>query len=209
MSSDGAVRLITRGGLDWTKRYGDLPEAFRRLPCREAIIDGEVVVLDEKGISRFGLLQDALSEGAGNKLVFYAFDLLYLDGWDLAAGAARQTQGAAAPQLLSGHATGRSAIQLSDHVEGDGGPLYERASELGLEGIVSKRASATYQSGRSKTWTKTKALSDRRLRHRRLHHLPGGGRARRACPWRMGRRRAALSRQGRHRLRQRHCAHAA
>ena len=60
-------------------------------------------------------------------------------------------------QLLSGHATGRSAIQLSDHVEGDGNALYERASELGLEGIVSKRASATYQSGRSKTWTKTKA----------------------------------------------------
>ena len=155
---DGTVRLITRGGLDWTKRYGDLPQAFRKLRCREAVIDGEIVVLDDKGISRFGLLQDALSEGAGNKLVFYAFDLLYLDGWDL-----RQVplfkRKALLAQLLSGHATGRSAIQLSDHVEGDGNALYERASELGLEGIVSKRASAAYQSGRSKTWTKTKALS--------------------------------------------------
>ena len=154
---NGNVRLITRAGLDWTKRYGDLPHAFAKLPCREAIIDGEVVVLDDKGISRFALLQDALSEGAGNKLVFYAFDLVHLDGWDL-----RQVQlskrKALLAQLLSGHATGRSAIQLSDHVEGDGRPLYERASELGLEGIVSKRASATYQSGRSKTWTKTKAL---------------------------------------------------
>ena len=156
--ADGSVRLTTRGGLDWTKRYGDLPEAFRRLPCREAIIDGEVVVLDDQGISRFALLQDALSEGARNKLVFYAFDLVYLDGWDLRQAPLVKRKALLA-QLLSGHATGRSAIQFSDHVEGDGQQLYERASELGLEGIVSKRASATYQSGRSKTWTKTKALS--------------------------------------------------
>ncbi|MDQ2634700.1 MAG: DNA ligase D [Pseudomonadota bacterium] len=153
---DGAVRLITRSGLDWTKRYGDLPDALRELPCREAIIDGEVVVLDDQGISRFPLLQDALSEGAGNKLVFYAFDLLFLDGWDLRQAPLVRRKFLLA-QLLSGHATGRSAIQLSDHVEGDGRPLYERASELGLEGIVSKRASAAYRSGRSRTWTKTKA----------------------------------------------------
>ncbi len=68
MFRDGKVRLITRAGIDWTKRYGDLPQAFAQLPCREAIIDGEIVVLDDKGISRFALLQQALSEGAGNKL---------------------------------------------------------------------------------------------------------------------------------------------
>ena len=93
--------LARRGQADHPQRPR-LDEALRRpagglrqLPCREAIIDGEIVVLDDKGISRFALLQDALSEGAGNKLVFYAFDLLYLDGWDLAASAARQPQGAA------------------------------------------------------------------------------------------------------------------
>ncbi|MCV3242661.1 DNA ligase D [Mesorhizobium sp. ZC-5] len=155
--ADGAVRLITRGGLDWTKRYGDLPEAFRRLPCRAAVIDGEVVVLDGKGISRFALLQDALSEGAGNKLIFYAFDLLHLDGWDLTRVPLEARKQLLA-QFLAGHVTQRSAIQLSDHVVGDGRPLYEHASELGLEGIVSKRATALYQPGRSKTWTKTKAL---------------------------------------------------
>ena len=79
----GTTRLITRGGLDWTKRYGDLPLAFAELGCKDAIIDGEIVVLDKSGISRFGMLQDALSEGAGNKLVFYAFDLLHLDRHDL------------------------------------------------------------------------------------------------------------------------------
>ncbi|MBK5567640.1 DNA ligase D [Ensifer sp. SSB1] len=155
--SDGNVKLITRSGLDWTKRYGDLPDAFRKLPCRGAIIDGEIVVLDDKGISRFGLLQDALSTGVDSKLVFYAFDILYLDGWNLTEVGLERRKALLA-QLLEEQVSSRSAIQYSDHVEGDGRGLYDQASELGLEGIVSKRASAPYRSGRTQTWTKTKAL---------------------------------------------------
>ncbi|MGO4620309.1 DNA ligase D [Ensifer sp. 2YAB10] len=155
--SDGNIRLSTRSGLDWTKRYGDLPDAFRKLPCHEAIIDGEIVVLDDKGISRFGLLQDALSTGVDSKLVFYAFDILYLDGWNLTEVGLERRKALLA-QLLEGQVSSRSAIQYSDHVEGDGRGLYDQASELGLEGIVSKRASALYRSGRTQTWTKTKAL---------------------------------------------------
>ncbi|MER9336768.1 DNA ligase D [Mesorhizobium sp. M0293] len=154
--SDGVVKLITRGGIDWTKRYGDLPGAFAKLPCRDAIIDGEIVVLDARGISRFALLQDALAEGAGSKLHFYAFDLLYLDGWDLTKAPLVRRKALLA-QMLSGLGA-NSAIQFSDHVEGSGQGLYDQASELGLEGVVSKRATATYQSGRTKSWTKTKAL---------------------------------------------------
>jgi DNA ligase D len=153
---DGKVQLITRSGIDWTRRYGDLPKEFAKLPVKQAIIDGEIVVLDEKGISRFSTLQDALSEGAGSKLHFYAFDLLYLDGYDL-RGAGLTDRKLLLSQMLSGHVSGRSAIQMSDHVEGDGDALYERASELGLEGIVSKRTNATYQSGRTSTWVKVKA----------------------------------------------------
>jgi len=153
--SGGEVRLITRGGIDWTKRYGDLPQAFSRLPVSQAIIDGEIMVLDEKGISRFALLQDALAEGAGSKLHFYAFDLLYLDGWDLRK-APLQKRKALLAELLAGRAA-NSAIQYSDHVEGDGQGLYDQASDLGLEGVVSKRADAIYQSGRTKSWTKVKA----------------------------------------------------
>jgi DNA ligase D len=153
----GAARLITRGGLDWTRRYGDLPAAFAALNCREAVIDGEIVVLDDKGISRFGRLQDALSTGAGNRLVFYAFDLLHLDGWDLRAVPLVKRKALLA-QLLAGHVSGRSAIQFSDHVEGDGRPLYDHASELGLEGIVSKRSDGRYIGGRGSTWLKIKAL---------------------------------------------------
>lgn len=153
---DGKVQLITRSGIDWTKRYGDLPKEFAKLPVKQAILDGEIVVLDEKGISRFAALQDALSEGAGSKLHFYAFDLLYLDGYDL-RGAGLTDRKQLLSQLLGAHVSGRSAIQLSDHVEGNGDALYERASELGLEGIVSKRTNATYQSGRTWTWVKVKA----------------------------------------------------
>ncbi|MER9397069.1 DNA ligase D [Mesorhizobium sp. M0615] len=154
--ADGEVRLITRGGIDWTKRYGDLPQAFARLPLSQAIIDGEIMVLDEKGISRFALLQDALSAGAGSKLHFYAFDLLHLDGWDLRKAPLAKRKALLA-ELLAGQGA-NSAIQLSDHVEGDGQGLYDQASILGLEGVVSKRANAIYQSGRTKSWTKVKAL---------------------------------------------------
>ena len=155
---DGEVRLITRSGIDWTKRYGELPREFAKLPVKQAIIDGEIVVLDEHGISRFAALQDALSGGAGNRLNFYAFDLLYLDGYDL-RGVALVERKQLLAQIMGGHVTGRSAIQYSDHVGGEGDALYERASEMGLEGIVSKRANATYQSGRTTTWVKVKALA--------------------------------------------------
>lgn len=153
---DGEVRLITRGGLDWTKRYGALADAFRALPCRQAAIDGEVVVLDDKGISRFAALQDALSAKASDRLLFYAFDLLHLDGWNLEKVPLLQRKETLA-QLLSGAVPDGRAIQFCDHVVGEGRAFFEQASELGLEGIVSKRAAAPYQPGRTGTWLKIKA----------------------------------------------------
>jgi bifunctional non-homologous end joining protein LigD len=153
----GAVQLITRSGLDWTKRYGDLSTAFARLPCKAAMLDGEVVALDDKGISRFGALQEALATGETQHLVYYAFDLLYLDGYDL-TGVELVKRKEILARLLDGHAGGRSAIQLSDHVAGEGQALYDRAAELGLEGIVSKRANGKYLPGRSQGWIKAKAM---------------------------------------------------
>jgi DNA ligase D len=152
----GEVRLLTRGGLDWTRRYGDLAEAFAALPCREAVIDGEIVVLDAKGVSRFAALQAALSRGAARELVFFAFDLLHLNGWDISAAPLIRRKALLANLLAGG--TSRSAIHISDHVAGGGPAFFERVSEMGLEGVVSKPGSAPYQPGRSRTWTKTKAL---------------------------------------------------
>ena len=154
--ADGAAAFVTRSGLDWTKRYGVLKAAFAKLPCATAIIDGEIVVTDDKGISRFAALQDALAEGQTHKLTFYAFDLLYLDGWNL-TGVRLDKRKELLGRLLAGQVTPNGALQFSDHVASDGAALYERASEMGLEGIVSKRASSAHESGRSKTWTKAKA----------------------------------------------------
>lgn len=152
----GATRLTTRSGLDWTRRYGTLPMAFSSLPCAEAIIDGEIVVVDDKGISRFSALQDALASGHDGQLVFYAFDLLFLNGWNLTKVPLEQRK-ALLEKLLAGHVDSRSAIQYSDHVIGDGRQFYDRVSEMGLEGIVSKLSEAPYVSGRTHSWTKTKA----------------------------------------------------
>lgn len=153
--NEGVVTFITRSGLDWSKRYGRLKVAFEGLACESAIIDGEVVVTDDRGISRFAALQDALAAGETHKLTFYAFDLLYLDGWDLTKVALEKRKELLG-QLLGG-VTAKSALQFSDHVSADGGALYEQASEMGLEGIVSKQASSIYSPGRSPAWAKVKA----------------------------------------------------
>lgn len=152
----GAARLITRGGLDWTSRYGDLGVAFGELAASEAVIDGEVVVVDPSGVTRFTLLQEALSAGDGAALTFFAFDLVYLDGFDLTRVALIERK-AALKTLLEPVAAANAAIHFSDHVEGDGAALYEQAGELGLEGIVSKKIDSTYASARSGSWLKVKA----------------------------------------------------
>ena len=153
---DGTATFVTRSGLDWTKRYGALKAVFAKLPCTNTIIDGEIVVTDEEGISQFAALQEALAEGETHKLTFYAFDLLYLDGWNL-TGVRLDKRKELLGQLLAGIVTSKSALQFSDHIVSDGEALYERASEMGLEGIVSKRVSSPYVSRRSDTWTKAKA----------------------------------------------------
>ncbi|GIL00194.1 MAG: ATP-dependent DNA ligase [Alphaproteobacteria bacterium] len=157
MIEGGGARLITRGGLDWTRRYGDLAPALAALPCRQAVIDGEIVVPDGKGVTSFAALQQALAEGTAGRLVYYAFDLVHLDGWDLRAVALAKRKALLA-QLLAGHVSARSAVQYSDHVAGGGAAMYERAAEMGLEGIVSKQANAIYEEGRSRSWLKSKAL---------------------------------------------------
>ena len=152
----GKVKLLTRTGIDWTDRYGMLADAFTDLPVKQAIIDGEIVVVDEQGITHFADLQQALSDGASDRLTFFAFDLMYLDGYDLTRAKLverkAQLQAVLAPVLSPS-----SAIQFSDGLDGDGTVLYEHAIEIGLEGIISKRKDAQYVETRSKSWVKVKA----------------------------------------------------
>ncbi len=153
----GVVRLVTRNGLDWTKRYGALAKAFEKLPCESAILDGEVVVQDPRGITTLDLLERALSEGRTHAFTFFAFDLCYLDGYDLSAvpliDRKHALEGLIAPLIDA-----RSPIQFSEHVEGDGNALFAHASRMGLEGIVSKKAASRYVQRRSDDWVKVKRV---------------------------------------------------
>ena len=82
----GRVKLLTRSGLDWTAKFGkDIAAAFKALPVGSALIDGELVVENHHGASDFSLLQADLSEGRADRFVYYAFDLMHLDGYDLRA----------------------------------------------------------------------------------------------------------------------------
>ena len=153
----GGVRLLTRTGLDWTEKFGGaVITAFKGLPVREALIDGELVVENAAGASNFSSLQADLSEGRTDRFVFYAFDLLYLDGYDLreAPLVARM----AALEKLLGQGVG--PLRLSGHFDEDGAVVLRHACRLGLEGIVSKLRDSPYNSGRGKGWIKSKC-SDR------------------------------------------------
>lgn len=152
------VRLITRNGHDWTHRYSALAKAFDKLPCKSALLDGEVVVQDPRGITSLNLLEGALSDGDSHSMTYFAFDLVHLDGHDLSA--ARLIDRKLALEGLVGPLIdGRSPIQVSDHVDGDHGEaLFAQASRMGLEGIVSKKADARYVQGRTQTWQKVKRV---------------------------------------------------
>jgi len=153
----GKARLITRNGHDWTTRYSALAKAFEKLPCRSAILDGEVVVQDPRGMTSINLLEHALSEGDSHAMTYFAFDLCHLDGHDL-SGAALIDRKQALEALIGPLVDARSPIQISDHVDGDGDALFAQASRMGLEGIVSKKADARYVQARSANWVKVKRV---------------------------------------------------
>ena len=146
------VKLLTRSGLNWTAKFGaPLALAFADLPVDDTILDGELVAEDARGAPDFNALQDALATGRTASLVFYAFDLLYLDRQDL-----RQLPLAKRKKALAGIIAGQGCIRFSEHFDVEGERLLRHVCRLGLEGVVSKRADAPYRSGRGKEWVKTK-----------------------------------------------------
>ena len=149
------VRLLTRAGLDWTEKFdGPVTAALAGLKCRDAIIDGEVVVLADSGVSSFPLLQADLSARRTDRFVYYAFDLMRLNGQDLRAEPLVERKQALA-ELLSGQAQD-SALRFSDHFHEPGKVMLQHVCRMGLEGVVSKRADAPYRSGRGLSWVKSK-----------------------------------------------------
>ena len=152
---DGSkVKLLTRKGLDWTDSFRAVAEALKGLKLGSALIDGEVVVEEESGVSSFTELQEALKSGRSDRMAFYAFDLLYLAGYDLTNVPLVDRKTLLAGCLDDLPAGG--AIRYSEHIETDGKAMLQNACRLGLEGIISKRKDQPYRSGRVKDWFKTK-----------------------------------------------------
>lgn len=148
---DGVATLKTRKGLDWSAKFPAIIEAAGEFP--DCIIDGEVVALDSSGAPDFGALQAALSDGDDDDLIFYVFDLLFVQGQDtrgLELGQRKELL----KTLLDAHES--TLIRYVDHFETAGDAVLESACRMSLEGIISKRLESKYVSGRSGDWTKSK-----------------------------------------------------
>jgi bifunctional non-homologous end joining protein LigD len=152
------IRILTRGGHDWTTRFSGIENAARDLGAQTMILDGEAVVLDDQGRSDFGALQTALGGRGGRRnaeaAIFYAFDLLYYDGHDLTLMDQAERRA-----ILENLITDRNGpIRLSEEIEADGEMLLESACEHGLEGIIAKNRLRPYRSGRTGDWLKVKCV---------------------------------------------------
>jgi bifunctional non-homologous end joining protein LigD len=150
----GDAALKTRKGLDWTDKFKAIAKEGSSLP--DALIDGEIVALDHRGVPDFSSLQAALSDGKTDKLIFFAFDLLFADGEDLRRLPLGERK-RRLKELLEARGNGKARlIHYVEHFETGGDAILQSACRLSLEGIVSKKLSAPYRSGRSENWTKAK-----------------------------------------------------
>ncbi|HSE59435.1 MAG TPA: DNA ligase D [Nitrospiraceae bacterium] len=151
---DGRAKLWTRNGHDWTSRLQRIARATEGLPVTEAWLDGEIVAVEPDGTISFQALQNAFDVQFEANLVYYLFDLLYLDGYDLRSVALIERKRLLASLLES---MGPSPlIRYSDHIEGKGEVVFAEACRRGMEGLVSKKAEASYQAGRNRNWVKVK-----------------------------------------------------
>ncbi|MGK6318337.1 DNA ligase D [Sphingomonas sp. DT-204] len=148
----GKAKVYTRTGLDWTDKFADIARAAAKLPVATALIDGEAVAFTD-GKPDFSTLQEALSEGRQD-LIFFAFDLLELDGEDLTRLPQVQRKERLRPLLDKAG----EPLRFSEHVVGSGEQLFEAMCKEGYEGVVSKRADAPYRGERTKAWLKTKCI---------------------------------------------------
>lgn len=156
-----SATLYTRKGLDWTARMPEIAQAAAQLPVQSAILDGEVVALDKHGIANFADLQAAFQEGRAKFLNYFAFDLLHLDGRNLRAlPLVDRKQILEDLMAKSGES---SPLRFSQHFRASGDEVFRKACALGAEGIVSKLASAAYDSGRGNGWVKIKCIQEQEL----------------------------------------------
>ena len=149
--AEGKCRIYSRNGKEWTEPFATIADAVARLPVESAWIDGEIVVLDARGHTSFQSLQNFLSEDVRAKPLYFAFDLPYVNGYDL-----RRAPLVERKTLLRKMIADSPLVRFSDHVQGDGPAFFAEACKVGLEGIISKRADSPYEATRSRAWQKVK-----------------------------------------------------
>jgi bifunctional non-homologous end joining protein LigD len=150
----GGARMFTRRGYDWTDTFRAVADALLGMAADELVLDGEIIVQDEHGVSNFSALQSELARRRSDRLTYYVFDLLYRDGEDLRQWPLVERKAALAALLAD--SPGR--VVYSAHMEGHGAEMFRHACAMRLEGVISKLKDAPYRSGRVETWIKTKCI---------------------------------------------------
>jgi DNA ligase D-like protein (predicted ligase) len=150
----GHVRLLTRTGLDWTDKYPSAIAALANLNVKTAYLDGELCGVDDASLPSFARTQAATDGERGTRLIYYAFDLLHLDGQDVSALPLIERKVLLEPLLA-----GKLGLQFNGHDTGDGELILKHAGKLGFEGVVSKTIDASYAPGNRGLWRKAKALN--------------------------------------------------
>jgi DNA ligase D-like protein (predicted ligase) len=150
---EGAARIFTRNGHDWTAKYRDLAAAAVALGVENAIIDGEIIVTNEAGLSDYHSLLTAIAKRQ-HDLYFVAFDLLHLNGHDLRNMPLEDRR-----EILQGLIKPGGRIQFSEALPGEAKAIFHVIDQAGLEGMVSKRRDSKYRSGPSTTWWKIKCYT--------------------------------------------------
>ena len=157
---NGKLRLVSRNQNELTQRYPELRDLPQFVKAKNAILDGEVVALDAQGRASFSLMQQRTGFRPGGRraatnadvpVLYYAFDLLYLDGYDWRRVPLEDRKKKLASVLIAG-----DSLRYSDHYEQQGKALFEIARKIGLEGILAKKRDSIYQERRSGEWLKIK-----------------------------------------------------
>src|SRR3984957_17467159 len=151
---NGRAQLLTRTGLDWTDKYPSAVAALANLNVKTAYIDGELCGVDEAGLPSFAQTQAATDGERGAHLVYYAFDLLHLGGWDISGLSLVERKALLKPVVVN-----KPGLQFNGHDTGDGELILKHAGKLGFEAVVSKTIDAPYAPGNRGLWRKAKALN--------------------------------------------------
>ena len=160
---NGRVQLLTRTGLDWTDKYPSAIAALSGIKVKTAYIDGELCGVDDAGLPSFAQTQAATDGERGVQLVYYAFDLLHLSGWDVSSLPLMRRK-----ELLQPLVTNKPGLQFNGHDTGDGELIMKHAGKLGFEGVVSKTIDAPYAAEQSRLMAQGESAELPRIRHRRV-----------------------------------------